>query len=647
MLLVLLACRGEPAPADTADRSPDTADPSPDTADTTFDTADSSADTAPPDVVVHVSPDGCDTCAGTEADPLLTLAAAIDAAAVLLADGPVTIALAAGVYPTYQAVTLDEAHTSATHTLTIRGDDALLSGGRPVGAFTQRDGAVYEAVLPALPDGARPSFLWPDPATALPSLTRSRTPDFDLDDSEGLPGVTTWYGGAYHRLTLEDPFDYDDATQWGLPEATTTAIPDLAIEVVTPFGWTISRLPVAYYVHAWGGAWVSPPEVAGAMEFARPYGPVHVDGGLQSYYLSGTWPDREGEYAFDWSAGTALVYTEGDAALLDGAVVPVQDTLLALSGAREVVIEGLRFSHAGDPAPTNGFIGWAGDYYADPDSADPTAPVGRYLAAAVTVTGGSGVAFRDCAFIDLGARGVQVWSAADVTFEGNTFARIAGGGLTVYGTTGVTIEGNTFEDIGHHYAADALTTYAGTGGWVHHNAFADLGGRAWYAVTELFTVGETVVFEYNRVDRATQAISDAGALNFGAAGHVVRANHITGIEQESWDLGVDNRNKAFYLDIGTYATEVSGNVVEDSAAFIQGNCQTGNVVTDNYADADENTPLISYIACDYWDHPLLDAAVAAYSTPQCNANLNCLTDTVFENNENAAIVADVTANAGP
>ena len=144
----------------------------------------------------------------------------------------------------------------------------------------------------------------------------------------------------------------------------------------------------------------------------------------------------------------------------------------------------------------------------------------------------------------------------------------------------------------------------------------------------------------------TQAISDSGAVNFGTGGHTIRRNHLIGIDQKYWDVGVANKNKPFYLDIGSAHLDVMENVVEDSTYFIQGNCQVDNTVTDNYAAADYPTPMVSYLACYFVSHPDLDAAVAAWSNATRNAALNCQTSTVFENNANVDIYDDVVANAG-
>lgn len=638
----------EPSPSDTDPTGRDTAvdDTAPDGDGDTGIPDDTGGDTAADDGAIHVAPDGSDAASGAAGAPLRTLRAAVDLAATRIAAGPVTIALAPGVYPVTRPVTIDEGATSAEHTLTIRGPGAVLSGGAPVGAFTAREGSVFEAPLPVEAASARPAFLWPDPSRGEPALRRSVTPDLDFDDSTGLPTVEHWYGGDAHHIAVGDPFSWEGRETWALPEATATAAPSTRVELVVPFGWTISRLPLAYYLHAGGLAWLVPDPVAGELEYARPYGPVHVDGGAQSWFLSGTWPDAEGEYAFDAETGAVLVYAEDGPSAVEGAVVPVTDALLAATGARNLRVEGLRFAHAADPVAAEGFVGWAGDWYADPESADLGAATGRYLAAAVTVDGGAGVVFSECTFAELGGRAVRISGSTDVTIERSSFSGIAGGGLAIDTTTGAVVRENTFRDVGYFYASDALTTQIGTAATVEYNTFEGIGGRAFYAVTTFFEVGETVTFAYNRIERPTQMISDAGALNFGAAGHVVRRNHVSGVEQEQWDRGVDNRNKAFYLDVGTYQTSVIENVVEDSAFFVQANCQVGNEVRGNFADADENEPLVSYIACEYWSHPLLDAAVAAWSTPACNAALDCETDTVFADNTNAAIYADVTENAG-
>ncbi|MBK7403107.1 MAG: right-handed parallel beta-helix repeat-containing protein [Phycisphaerales bacterium] len=238
--------------------------------------------------------------------------------------------------------------------------------------------------------------------------------------------------------------------------------------------------------------------------------------------------DAPGEYWIDPGAGVVYAWLPEGAAHAEAALSMLDGPMLECTGGRGVTIDG------------------------------PTFEYGR--GGAIVATGVDGLEIRGCTFRNLGAQAVRL-DGKGSAIRRCLFEEVGGGGVALSGGDRATLThaDNTVEDCAFRRCGRVLRTYnpaislSGVGQRVAHNEIADLPHIA------IMFGGNEHMIEANHIHHVVQETGDAGAIYCGRDwtihGTVIRGNLFHDI------AGSDARyQNAVYLDDMASGLTVEGNL---------------------------------------------------------------------------------------
>lgn len=531
---------------------------------------------------LFVAPDGDDSASGTRERPFATLDRARRAARDLT--GEIVVRLRAGTHLLAAPLELTEADSGRDgHRVvyesygygTAEREEVVISGGRTISGWRERDG-VWSADVGDLD-------------TRQLHVDGRRAERAGID---GLPGEITMTGTGY---TTDSTAPLD----WRSPA-------DVEFVHRGVYPWTEARCGVASVSRAGDGRT--------AITMVRP-----AFGRALDLYNS-TWegqtsrgpglPTRvENDAAFLTEPGTFVLDRSrpgrhvlrylprpGEHPDRTRVVAPVLETLVRVSGARDVTFRGLTFADATwlRPSGPDGFLHYHGSgfYVGGPvntvafgEGASVTVPDEMVtIPACVTFEEVSDVRVEGCRFTRLGATGLGVSGGADVTVRGCDFDTLAAGGVVVTGGRSVLIEDNLVRHTGLDYPGSPGIALTGTDRCtVAHNHVADVPHCGIVAGP-----GHGTRILHNLAAGTMRALADGGGVYLAGPqggspddGAVVRGNVIKDT--------ITPYNFALYADYGASWVTIEENVVvrADSTAILNVWPPLENVVyRGNFWDAD-------------------------------------------------------------
>lgn len=390
---------------------------------------------------------GNDKCAGTREAPVLTVAEALKRAREWRrlkapeANEDIRIIMEGGVYRQSEPLFLrpEDSGTQQSRTIICAADgaEAVISGGIGVTGWTR--GCDDPRVAPALRDK-----IW----VAEAPMNGNRMVESRQLYVGGRKAqrASQFAPGVMERMV---DFNADDCTiTVPTPECDLSKARQL--EMYVHQRWAIAILRVRSLTPDGNGNTVvrfHDPE--SRLEFSHPWPQPVIGGerGNSSYFFANALEllDEPGEWYQDYPSGRIYYYPrEGEVMNETEAVVPMLETILAVSGSRERNVSGIRFEnisfqHSAWTRPSReGHVTLQGgfrllDAYklhipGLPEKAEleNQAWIGR-PEAAVTVCHASGIDFDNCSFSHFGATGLDYITAArDSKVTGCTFEDIGG-----------------------------------------------------------------------------------------------------------------------------------------------------------------------------------------------------------------------------
>ncbi|TYB52656.1 right-handed parallel beta-helix repeat-containing protein [Nonomuraea sp. PA05] len=489
----------------------------------------------------HVSPEGDDSWEGSATRPFLTLERARSAAREVAGD--VVVRLRGGVHALTRPFELTEADSGTVYEAygygTAEQEEAVVSGGKPITGWRERDGVwlagvgdlefrqlyvdgrrAARAAIPGLPGAAE--------ATATGYVTDSAEPLGWRDAEFVHRGVYPW---TEARLAMAGASDDGGRT---------------VITMAEPgFGWAIEL-----YNSTWEGNTSRGPGLPTAIEndpaFLREPGTFVLD------------RSRPGDHV--------LMYLPlpGEDPARTVVIAPVLETLVRVAGVREVAFKGLVFADAtwSRPGRPEGFVHYHGSGYYEGGGVE-TAVLGEgasvtFPQASVTIP--ACVRFEDtvgavvegCRFTRLGASGLGVSGGEGLAVRGCEFDTLSAGAIVVSGGRATTLEDNRVRRIGLEFSGSPGIAVTGTRGCVvAHNEVREVPHCGIVAGT-----GEGIRILRNLTVDTMQVLADGGGVYLSGPqgeGAEVRGNVI-----------MDTRtpyNFGLYLDYGASGVTVEENVV--------------------------------------------------------------------------------------
>ncbi|MBI1335972.1 MAG: hypothetical protein GC164_03310 [Phycisphaera sp.] len=493
------------------------------------------------EVMLYVSPTGRDTQAGTEAEPLATLAGARDRVRTLDKDRPITVIFAAGTYRFSEPVEFEAQDSGTTRShITYRADDHAIvrfTGGVNVTAWKP---VTDKPVLERLPVEARPHV---------------RVADLNAQDITEL-GELKVYGFGIGVNPAEAELFFGDRpltpARWpnvGFNKVDKVLDPQhLVVDTDRIARWAQEPDPwvLAYWHHDW--AEVHEPIVGFDAEKHIIKRSKEIEPKYGITAKSARWfadnmfceLDTPGEYYIDRQ--NRLVYLWP----------PEGDGLTVLSQATGF-IEGRELSHV----TFRGFV------------------MGACRDTAVKSSGGSDLRVVGCTIRNVGTRAVEITGGTDHLVYGCDIGYCGAGGIMVSGgdTPTLTPAGHNIENNHiHHYSRRNRTyrgavQFDGVGIRIAHNLIHHA------PHTAILGNGNNNTIEFNEISDVIRESGDAGALYAGRdwtkRGTVIRYNYWHDITGETGLKGM-----AIYQDDQISGQTITGNIFENvnRAVFLGGGC---------------------------------------------------------------------------
>lgn len=488
----------------------------------------------------HVSPEGDDSWPGSAERPFRTLERARSAARETHGG---TVVLRGGTHVLTRTFELTEADSGTVYQAyghgTASAEEVVLSGGRPISGWREHDGVWLAGVgdletRQLYVDGRRAA------RASVPGLpgAASATPEGYVTDS---PEPRGWRDAEFvHRGVY--PW-----TEARLPMAGAAADGDrTVITMAQPgFGWATEL-----YNSTWDGATSRGPGLPTAIEnepsFLREPGTFVLD------------RSRPG--------GHVLRYLPlpGEDPAVTSVVAPVLETLVRVTGARDVAFLGLVFADAtwSRPGRPEGFVHYHGSGYYEGGGVE-TAVLGEgasvtYPTDSVTIPAcvrfedASGVKIEGCRFTRFGASGLGVSGGDGLTVRGCEFDTLSAGGIVVSGSRATLVEDNRVRRVGLEFSGSPGIAVTGTQGCVvAHNEVTEVPHCGIVAGP-----GEGTRILRNLTVDTMRVLADGGGVYLSgpqSGGAEVRGNVI-----------MDTRtpyNFGLYLDYGANGVTVEENVV--------------------------------------------------------------------------------------
>ncbi|MFD7652653.1 right-handed parallel beta-helix repeat-containing protein [Actinosynnema sp. NPDC059797] len=490
----------------------------------------------------YVSPTGDDAAAGTAARPFATLDRARRAAREA---GGGVVHLRAGTHRLTAPLRLTEADSGVVYQAFGYGTDAqeevVVSGGRPVGGWRERDGVLLADVG--------------DLVTRHLTVNGGRVERAGVD---GLPGLVRRTDTGY---VTDVPLDW---------------VNHAGVEFVHRgvYPWTEARLAVAALARDGGstGITMAQPAFGWSLEVYRseweghrttgPDAPTRVEG--DPSFLA-----EPGTFALDRSrpGRHVLHYLPRPDEQVD-AVAPELEALVHATGVRDVAFLGLVFADTTwlRPGGERGFLHYHADGCYDGgaigkvvvgEGAWLTVPEEQVrIPAAVRVEDAAGARFEGCRFTRLGASALGVTGGADVVVRGCDFDDLGASAVSVVGARDVLVEDNLVRRAGLDHAGSPGVSLLDTERCtVAHNEVRDVPHNGIAAGP-----GRGTRVLRNHVTGSMGALADGGGV------------YLSGPQGDDADSGAlisgnvieDTRtpyNFGLYTDYGATWVVVEGNVV--------------------------------------------------------------------------------------
>ena len=517
--------------------------------------------TAAEPTTLWVAPGGSDTAAGTQAQPLATLAGARDAVRRLPHTQPITVRLRGGLYPMAQPVVFEPAD-SGSEAAPISyeaapGEQPVLSAGQAIGGWQRQTGDIWSAQVPRAGWVFRELFV--DRGDGQGFRRRYR-PDRGTCIIGGLTNAPTVPGATQPHRMSQDEFIYRDPDLDGIEAGGDE-------EIVALHDWSASRLLIR--------------EIDRAQHVVRFTGfPVYrighwYAGGKNPYFIENVRANlatQPGRFVLDRVAGRVLYHAlPGEDPAKMTFVAPVAQKLIELRGdlaagrfVEHLAFRGLTLAHTAWSLPAKGYS--SGQAMIDLSCAFEAAAARR-----VTV--------EDCTFAHLAASALRLGDGcSDNRVLGNVFEDLGGGGILL-GTTdrkaaapkllvANELADNTIRDGGlTHYSAVGIWLGFGQRNRVHHNLVARWPysgvsfGWAWDSTD---TCNRDNELSFNEIADAMLLLADGGGFySLGyQPGSVLRGNHIHDIHRSRFVGRAPNN--AIFFDEGSRGFEVVDNVLHST-----------------------------------------------------------------------------------
>jgi hypothetical protein len=370
---------------------------------------------------IFVSPAGDDANAGTLAEPVRTIQRAQTLARLAVSiPQDVNIWLRGGTYRLSSTLELGAADSAQDRYLcrwrAYQGEDVTLSGGIQLGGWTAAQGGVYEVVSP---NRTRRLYIDGSPAT------RARKPS----------------AGQYSRMVRwyysEKPHDSVDQDNRGVvckwEDISPGFVLNGTVELVVQKDWCQHRFKI--------NGVPSYPVENGIQLVALDLDPAIRDASFNCrtpHKLPGHAYHLEGDISFltdvgEWlDDGQKLYYKPAAADFL--AVVPIVDTLVLFKNAKNIWMEGIKFSDTGWNGPTAlGYANWWGNQKLLPESA-PRDAAQTKTPATIEAEYSTNVRLLGCEVANAGAIGIALRQGSrQCVVEDCHVHDIAGTGIVVHG----------------------------------------------------------------------------------------------------------------------------------------------------------------------------------------------------------------------
>ncbi|MCG5214644.1 right-handed parallel beta-helix repeat-containing protein [Streptosporangium sp. KLBMP 9127] len=528
---------------------------------------------------LYVSPSGDDASPGTREHPLATLPRARelarDQARDQAGDAETVVHLLAGTHRLAETLELTEADSG----LTFRAEgEAVVSGGRRITGWRERDG-VWLAEVGDLDtrqlhvDGRRVERAAID---ALPG-TATRTDTGYVTDSTA---PQSWGNPADVEFVLRGVYPWTEA-RFGVASVDGDEHSTTITMAQPAFGWAIE---LYNSVVPWEGGGES-------------YGP-----GLPTRVENGAgFLTEPGTFVLDRSLPGRHVLRyrprPGESPERTEVVAPVLETLVKVTGARDVAFHGITFADVTwlRPSRPEGFLHYHGTGYYDGgpiekvsfgEGAWVTVPgASLTIPANVVIDGAAGVAIEGCRFTRLGATALRFsGGATDILVRGNVVEGVSGGGISVEESRGVRVENNWIHHVGLDYpGSPGIAVTASQDVAIAHNQVNDVPHCG-----IVLGSGKSTQVLRNLTFNTLKVLADGGGV------------YLSGPQGDSHDNGALIRgnvirdtltpyNFALYTDYGAAWVTVEGNAVQraDNTAVLQVSPPLENVVfRGNFWDAD-------------------------------------------------------------
>lgn len=599
------------------------------------------ASAQPWETVIHVSPKGNDSAAGTADRPVRTLERAQALVRAANARGNVTVVVADGTYRLEEPLVFRQPDGGqngfSVEWRAAEGARPLISGGTSISGFRQFD-ADRRIWVADVPKGLDSRQLWVND-------TLGERPWIEIKASD-VKFTATGFEIVNPALDHLAKLAHPDR----LEVEATGFFTDRYSPVRSISGRTVTMEQPAWDNNSWGYDTLTKPIFPQDSRLFLVNAPEFIG-------MSNDWHSKPYQWFIDPEAGKLYLRIGQDEDIKDLTVVlPTLETLVSISGTPEKPIErltfrGLRFSYTswlGPSHPTGYANQQSGAFLAE---VSPIRPADAYLncgwgcvefesmrqrwnqmPAAVQVSAARDIVFENNKFTQLGQIALGIGNDANANLSGlglaaqrirvarNHFAVLSGGAVMAGGVRAeahhpkdprlvnrdIRIEDNVVATVSQDYKDNAaiLTTYI-TGARIAHNdisdapydgiatgwgwGYNDAGGNPNYdenqkgyvhniRYTTPTTLRDTVV-EGNRIHGVKTWFMDGGAIyNLSAnPDSVIRNNHI-------FDIG--NRI-GIYLDEGSKHFSITGNVVETRGKWLNintaGKMYRRRISTDNEA----------------------------------------------------------------
>ena len=528
-------------------------------------------------MTLWIAPTGDDTHAGSESDPLASVAAAWEK----FRDRPTTatsaepdhlqLILRGGLYPLSQPLTFHAPDfTAGTASVTIAaapGEHPVLSGGRIIGGWEK-----MKKNIPGLPAQARGQVWQTDAPKINGQILRCR--QLWVNDVKAIRAREP-NGVNLARLVC-----WNKTNQVAVIPSTALAGVENPgqLEMIVDQVWEIANLRVAKIRRAGTNAFLTFRSPESRLEFGHPWPPVIVTTNYHApFFLANAleFLDTPGEWFEDVAAGKIYYWPRaGEDPATATIIAPLLETLVKIEGTASqrvtnLTFQDITFSHTGwqRPAEAGHVPLQAGMFLLDAKKLSPRgtsyhpgldnlAWIGR-PPAAVRLENSSHIAFEHCTFSHLAAGGVEVASGAeDDLISRCTFRDVGGNGIQL-GTFSAT---NVETHVPYRPADEREICQREK---ILNNLFTDCGNEDWGCVGIAVGYAREITIAHNELCELPYTGISVGwgwtKMTNVARDHFIFANYIHHVGRKLGDLG------GIYTLSAQPGTVIAENVIADLA----------------------------------------------------------------------------------